>query len=117
MPRKRKAEDESEPQSKKQREYPTAAAAVSSPAEARAAHADALMAEAKLHRFRFIECAKLASCISRKNKRPIDQRAVDVKRLLEEDSKRKQPLLTLSFELEVSSRVATVTVQRCMSVG
>jgi mevalonate pyrophosphate decarboxylase len=100
MPRKRKSGVGSEQAKKKQREEP--AAAVPSSAAARAAHA-AVLAEHAQHRcMQTIECSKLARLISNADSRPLDQRAADVMQLMQEDSRRAQPLLELSHKLAVS---------------
>jgi mevalonate pyrophosphate decarboxylase len=102
MPRKSKSDGGSEQAEKKQRDKPAAAAAVPSSAAARAAHAAALMEKTHHQSLQAIECSKLARYISKSDARPLDERAADVMKLLEEDSKRDQPLLNLSHKLAVN---------------
>ncbi len=104
MTDKREAEGGSEQKAKKQRDESAAADAAAKPssASARAAQADALMERARSRSKQVIECSKLARLVSNDDSRPLDQRVAYVTKLLQEDEKRQQPLLNLSYEVAVS---------------
>ncbi len=114
MPPKRKSTAESEQKAKKQRnEAAAAAAAAMEPSQARAAQADVLVLETQFLQKQSAVCSKLAKLLGDGHIRPIEQRAADVFKLLEEDAQREQPLLTLSFELDVSHTTAEECKQCC----
>jgi hypothetical protein len=69
----------------------------------RASHAQALVEQAQLKRAQIGVCSKLASILRDTNTRPIDERMEDVIKLLREDSARTQPLINLSYQLQVGS--------------
>ena len=100
MPPKRKSDDGTgcEQQQKKQCSGSSGASAAAN----RMSHAETLAAHALSQRKQISACSKLARLLSTADTRPLDQRAADVVALLQEDSQREQPLLNLSFQLDVS---------------
>jgi hypothetical protein len=67
----------------------------------RTAHAHRLVMLAQQRHQQMIACNELAMVLDDGDTRSIDERAADVMRLLCTDSTRAQPLLDLSFPLEV----------------
>ncbi len=98
MPPKRKSDGGSEQKAKKH----ASAAAVPSSAAARAAQAASLIEQTQLQYQQAAECSRLASLLRIEDARPLDVRAAAVVKMLQEDEKRKQTLLDLSYELDVS---------------
>jgi hypothetical protein len=72
----------------------------------RVAHANHLVMLAQQRHQQMIACNELAAILGEEDKRSTDERAADVMRLLRADSTRTQPLLDLSFPLEVCVHVA-----------
>jgi hypothetical protein len=105
MHRKRKSTDESSNhESKKLYVKPCAAAVVVVPVSsvrARAIQADSLVKQATFMRLQASECIKLARVLYDADTRPLNERVADIIQLVQQDSEREVPLLTLSFQLEV----------------
>lgn len=97
MSHKRRSTGNSERDAKRQREESPAATS------ARAAHALTLLHQTQQSMLETVECSKLARLVSPLNSQPLAQRAAEVMKLLQEDGKRKQPLLNLGYQLAVSA--------------
>ena len=86
-----------------------AAAVPGSAAAAREAHAHELMEETQWQTLQVLECIKLARLLSLADVRPLNNRAEDVFKLLQEDEARQRPLLNLAHKLAVSEYISEGT--------